>query len=432
MSDQHDRHDNDSPVRIKSEEDAPGGLHDVRPDNRLTKKIDKHVTSRASEAGQPHEGDISNVLEERQAAHQAKMNEYRETHEAIMNVTSNQYESETEYMQTQHEEILRLHGDIHRLQGRNRELEAQKVTLKSMISEMRRTADETVQLLKSNLSASEESEDAARKQCVELESAYSLALSELEVYKQSKPSFEVDDSTVVGKWTQLDNAIVEISSEYFRAHLQMKSFSHNQKTLYHSICGNAGDYIENRTLAPFFFRAVIWHVIIENVFLDSFSIYGKGTQEVAKCVRNNMSPTDVVYISWRAETAIYLDRGRTEDRAKQCTEKIVGNLATKLPQKHLTTRDQAIFRAQLVVISQRAAGLASIFAQSKAIYRILRRGPDSPAVRFNEEAMEMTNQLREGNSIVEFTTRPGLTKAGDAEGKNYDQAITLVKAGVCC
>ncbi|KAK8066477.1 hypothetical protein PG997_013224 [Apiospora hydei] len=367
MRDQHDHHNNDSPVRIKSEEHALGGLHDVRPDDRLTKKIDNLVTSPANDAGNPHEGDISNVLE-RQAAHQARMNEYRETHEAILNVTSNQYENETEYMQNQHDEILRLHGDVHRLQGRNRELEAQKVSLKDMISEMRRTADETVQLLKSNLSASEESEDAARKQCVELESAYNLALLELEAYKQSKPSFEVDDSTIAGKWTQLDNAIVEISSEYFRAHLQMDSFSHIQKTLYHSIYGNAEDHIENRTLAPFFFRAVIWHVIIEDVFLDSFSIFGKGAQEVAKCVRNNMS------------------------------RNIVENLTSKLPQKHLTTRDRGIFRAQLVVISQRAAELASIFAQSKATYRILRRGPDSPAVRFNEEAMEMTNQLREGNT----------------------------------
>lgn len=115
-------------------------------------------------------------------------------------------------------------------------------------------------------------------------------------------------------------------------------------------------------------------------------------------------------------------------------------MVSRLPQKHLTTSDRASFRTQLTNICQGALEIASIFARSRAIFRImvtppLRRvgGSGAPlTIRFSEQDMEMVNQRRENAELVEVTARPGLVKVGNAEGKNYDQVITLVKAGVCC
>ncbi|KAK8034516.1 hypothetical protein PG993_009511 [Apiospora rasikravindrae] len=149
MPDQHDQNSN-SPVQIKSEGNAPDRLHDAAPPQY----------------------EISSSLKERQAAHQARMKENRETHEAITSAINNQYEQEMQFMQSQHEEIVRLHGDVYRLQDQKRELEAERASLKDTISEMQRTADETLEL---------------------------LALSREEGFKMSTPAFEVDDLMMAEK-----------------------------------------------------------------------------------------------------------------------------------------------------------------------------------------------------------------------------------------
>lgn len=145
------------------------------------------------------------------------------------------------------------------------------------------------------------------------------------------------------------------------------------------------------------------------------------------------------YLSWRADTAVLLYNPRTVSDSNDFAWWFVDYMRSRLPQELLTKRDRADFRAHLMSISLRAIELASIFARSKALYRIivtpplLREAGSGPLVaRFNEGEMEMTDQRGEGRDVVELTTRPGLTRAGDAEGNNYDQVSTLVKAGVCC
>ncbi|KAK8038035.1 hypothetical protein PG994_014802 [Apiospora phragmitis] len=410
---------------------------DVRSEALLTEEADNHVASPESDIRQP-QGNNSGALKERQAAHNAMMNKNSEIHKAVINISSNQYERGTEYMRNQHEKISRLHGDVHKLQDRNRGLEAQKASLEDMVSEMRRSAGGTIELLKSNLNDSKESEehakaslDAATQQCLRLEATCQLAVSELEAYKKSGICFEVDDLTITGKWAHLDNLIIEMSSGHFRADFQTtNSISlHFQRQRVLSWKPNLGSI---------FFRAVIWHVIAEIVFPDSFSIFGKEVQGVAENVRSNLASTDgrpadmQKYISWRAETAILLDGWRIENRMNSFAGEVMRKVNSLLPQTHLTAKDRAFLRLQLRVISLRAFELASIFARSKAIYRILHSKSGSLMGRFNEEEMEMTNQRTEGADLVKVATRPGLAKAGDAEGNNCDHVTTLVKAGVCC
>ncbi|KAK8046679.1 hypothetical protein PG996_014743 [Apiospora saccharicola] len=350
------------------------------------------------------------------------------------------------------------------LEVRTKELEQAELASSAEIDTGQpRGDDEGQDLLEARLDANRKIQEAISKVCSDvqrlldsnqkLKAQKAVLENKISRMQQEKPkvTFEIDDLTIMSKWAQLDDDIVQISSKYLRAEFQMESFYLDQQTLYYSTFASRSqrDYVENRNLAPFFFRAVIWRLVAEVVLLDSFTAFSNEARVVVDAVRNKLASTDVHhsemqnYLSWRAETAILLgsSSSRVDKRMWRYAWKRADEMASRLPQKHLTTSDRASFRTQLANICHGALDIASIFARSRAIFRIMvspplhRVGGQGPplTVRFSEGDMEMVNQRREDEmEMVELTVRPGLVKVGDAEGKNYDQVITLVKAGVCC
>lgn len=97
--------------------------------------------------------------------------------------------------------------------------------------------------------------------------------------QQEKPkiTFEIDDLTIMSRWAQLDNDIVQISCKYLRADFEIESFCSGQQALHHSTCASSSpkDYVENRTLTPFFFRAV---GDFRCLFLHDISVYSMLSQ----------------------------------------------------------------------------------------------------------------------------------------------------------
>ncbi|KAK7935647.1 hypothetical protein PG985_001142 [Apiospora marii] len=157
------------------------------------------------------------------------------------------------------EAISKVCSDVQRLLESNQKLKAQKAVLENTISRMQR--------------------------------------------EKPKITFEIDDLAIMSKWAQLDDGIVQISTKYLRADFQMESFCYSQQTLYRSICTSSSqrNYLENRTLAPFFFRAVIWRLMADVVLnlLDSFTVFSNDARAVVDTVRNNLA--------WGSQSTTYND-----------------------------------------------------------------------------------------------------------------------------
>lgn len=202
------------------------------------------------------------------------------------------------------------------------------------------------------------------------------------------------------------------------------------------------DWME-RSRRKYLLEAWTWSVLLLGVFGSPFTTFGDKYTILTKSWvlifgsegAHGWPAPDTSCETWRYTTVEQLSKSSNEGmsavgrKAQDASAKARATIVSVL-EACMEAVSPAVPNDQILAIVEKAWGLALRMAQQRARLQITQ---PLPGAKFNREEMESMPDL-EGDELadgfVAFIVSPGLTKWGDASGRNLDQRYDIVPASV--
>ncbi|KAH7162942.1 hypothetical protein B0J13DRAFT_669580 [Dactylonectria estremocensis] len=263
-------------------------------------------------------------------------------------------------------------------------------------------------------------------------------------------SNKVSDGLIRSQWKQLDFNIRNLA--YHLAADKPKSFiGHPLTSRLHQLSRSWPDLIRDDNYRHLLMMGYLWHVVMDQVFqlrratrdhAIAFQLKSAQTKMLAKVRDTQMpsAPSLQRIARWCSQGAALSEElwGDNHRRVIDITKTETGRLRPFwLAQNGSSDRSEVKTWDQMKCIIEGATELGRLFMGSKALFEP-RWGNHLPNItnqrRYDPVSMEATAWDRPvcGKTFVIFYTSPILYKIGNADGRNYDKEVVLVKASVVC